>query len=83
MGGLGSGIAHNEDELHRIAGAGIHSPRHDEVLIEEGIVGWKEYELEVMRDKKDNVDRRLLDRKRRPGGRAHRRLHHRGPGFRP
>ena len=55
MGGLGSGIAHDEDELHRIAGAGIHYSPTDEVLIEEGIEGWKEYELELMRDKKDNV----------------------------
>lgn len=55
MGGLGSGIAHNEEELHRIAGAGIHYSPTDEVLIEEGIEGWKEYELELMRDKKDNV----------------------------
>lgn len=55
MGGLGSGIAHNEEELHRIAGAGIHYSPTDEVLIEEGIEGWKEYELELMRDRNDNV----------------------------
>ncbi|MFT8357729.1 carbamoyl-phosphate synthase large subunit [Bifidobacterium aquikefiri] len=55
MGGLGSGIAHNVEELHRIAGAGMHySPTH-EILLEEGIEGWKEYELELMRDKNDNV----------------------------
>ena len=42
MGGLGSGIAHDEEELHRIAGAGIHYSPTDEVLIEEGIEGWKE-----------------------------------------
>ncbi len=55
MGGLGSGIAHNTEELHRIAGAGIHYSPTDEVLIEEGIEGWKEYELELMRDRNDNV----------------------------
>ncbi|KFF31377.1 carbamoyl-phosphate synthase large subunit [Bifidobacterium bombi] len=55
MGGLGSGIAHDEEELHRIAGAGIHYSPTNEVLIEEGIEGWKEYELELMRDRKDNV----------------------------
>lgn len=55
MGGLGSGIAHNEEELHRIAGAGIHYSPTNEVLIEEGIEGWKEYELELMRDRNDNV----------------------------
>ena len=55
MGGLGSGIAYNEEELHQIAGAGLrHSPT-TEVLLEESIIGWKEYELEVMRDHKDNV----------------------------
>jgi carbamoyl-phosphate synthase large subunit len=55
MGGLGSGIAHDIEELHLIAGAGLrHSPTH-EVLIEESIIGWKEYELEVMRDRIDNV----------------------------
>ena len=55
MGGLGSGIAFDEDTLTQIAGAGLrHSPT-SEVLIEESIIGWKEYELEVMRDKADNV----------------------------
>ena len=55
MGGLGSGIAHDEQTLRQIAGAGLrHSPT-SEVLIEESIIGWKEYELEVMRDRADNV----------------------------
>ena len=55
MGGLGSGIAFDEATLRQIAGAGLtHSPT-SEVLIEESIIGWKEYELEVMRDHKDNV----------------------------
>ena len=55
MGGLGSGIAFDEETLKQIAGAGLrHSPT-SEVLIEESIIGWKEYELEVMRDKSDNV----------------------------
>jgi len=55
MGGLGSGIAFDETTLNQIAGAGLrHSPT-SELLIEESIIGWKEYELEVMRDKTDNV----------------------------
>jgi carbamoyl-phosphate synthase large subunit len=55
MGGLGSGVAYNQEELQLIAGAGLrHSPT-SEVLLEESILGWKEYELEVMRDRKDNV----------------------------
>ena len=55
MGGLGSGFAYDEADLRRIAGAGLqHSPT-TEVLLEESILGWKEYELEVMRDHADNV----------------------------
>ncbi|MEV8357532.1 carbamoyl-phosphate synthase large subunit [Microbacterium sp. NPDC076895] len=55
MGGLGSGFAYTEADLRRIAGAGLHdSPTH-EVLLEESILGWKEYELELMRDTADNT----------------------------
>ncbi len=55
MGGVGSGFAHNEADLRRIAGAGLDASPTTEVLIEESILGWKEYELEVMRDRADNV----------------------------
>ncbi|WP_299445523.1 carbamoyl-phosphate synthase large subunit [uncultured Phycicoccus sp.] len=55
MGGLGSGFAHTPDELRRIAGAGLQYSPVTEVLLEESILGWKEYELEVMRDHADNV----------------------------
>ncbi|MFD1213413.1 carbamoyl-phosphate synthase large subunit [Arthrobacter sp. GCM10027362] len=55
MGGLGSGMAYNEQDLRRIAGAGIQYSPTSEVLLEESILGWKEYELEMMRDKNDNV----------------------------
>ncbi len=55
MGGVGSGFAHDRGELTRIAGAGLDASPVTEVLIEESILGWKEYELEVMRDRKDNV----------------------------
>ncbi|GMA19266.1 hypothetical protein GCM10025862_12870 [Arsenicicoccus piscis] len=55
MGGLGSGFAHDEEELRRIAGAGLFASPTTEVLLEESILGWKEYELEVMRDHADNV----------------------------
>ena len=55
MGGLGSGIAHNSDELEQIAGAGLRFSPVTEVLLEESIIGWKEFELEVMRDNRDNV----------------------------
>ena len=55
MGGTGGGIAYNQDELESIVGSGLRSSVTSEVLIEESILGWKEYELEVMRDKNDNV----------------------------
>jgi len=55
MGGLGSGVAFNDSDLHRIAGAGLAASRTTEVLLEESILGWKEYELELMRDTADNV----------------------------
>ncbi|MCL2544063.1 MAG: carbamoyl-phosphate synthase large subunit, partial [Nocardioidaceae bacterium] len=55
MGGTGSGIAYDVEDLHRLAGAGLSASPTTEVLIEESILGWKEYELEVMRDKNDNV----------------------------
>ncbi len=55
MGGLGSGMAYNEEDLYRIAGAGIQYSPTSEVLLEESILGWKEYELEMMRDTNDNV----------------------------
>jgi carbamoyl-phosphate synthase large subunit len=55
MGGSGSGIAHDEAALHRIAGGGLIASPTTEVLLEESILGWKEYELELMRDRNDNV----------------------------
>ncbi|MDR1767756.1 MAG: carbamoyl-phosphate synthase large subunit [Propionibacteriaceae bacterium] len=55
MGGVGSGFAHDEAELRRIADTGLQASPVTEVLIEESVLGWKEYELEVMRDKADNV----------------------------
>ncbi|MEY5023378.1 MAG: carbamoyl-phosphate synthase large subunit [Actinomycetota bacterium] len=55
MGGLGSGFAYNEADLIRIAGAGLQASPTTEVLLEESILGWKEYELELMRDKHDNT----------------------------
>lgn len=55
MGGSGSGFAHTENELRDIATAGLLASPTTEVLIEESIFGWKEFELELMRDKNDNV----------------------------
>ena len=55
MGGLGSGLAYNNDDLERIAGGGLAASPEANVLIEESILGWKEFELELMRDGDDNV----------------------------
>ena len=55
MGGLGSGMAYNDEDLTRIAGGGLAASPTANVLIEESILGWKEYELELMRDGRDNV----------------------------
>src|SRR5580704_2261621 len=55
LGGLGSGIVKNEADLRRIAWAGLDASPTREVLLEESILGWKEFELELMRDQADNV----------------------------
>ncbi|TQM04066.1 carbamoyl-phosphate synthase large subunit [Pseudonocardia kunmingensis] len=55
MGGLGSGMAHTPEDLERLAGTGLDASPVTEVLIEESVLGWKEYELELMRDHHDNV----------------------------
>jgi carbamoyl-phosphate synthase large subunit len=55
MGGLGSGMAHTDADLERLAGGGLAASPVHEVLVEESVLGWKEYELELMRDRNDNV----------------------------
>ncbi|AQT80481.1 carbamoyl phosphate synthase large subunit [Mycolicibacterium litorale] len=55
MGGLGSGMAHSLEDVERMAGDGLAASPSANVLIEESIYGWKEYELELMRDGRDNV----------------------------
>src|SRR5215469_12389809 len=55
LGGAGSGIAHDAAGLRRIAGSGLDASPVAEVLLEESILGWKEFELELMRDRNDNV----------------------------
>src|SRR5213596_2139004 len=54
LGGSGSGIAHTTEELERIVGLGIAYSRIKQVLVEESVLGWKEFEYEVMRDAADN-----------------------------
>ncbi len=55
MGGTGGGIAYNREEYEAMAVAGIDASPTNEILVEESVIGWKEYELEVMRDMADNV----------------------------
>ena len=55
MGGAGSGLARDEQKLRRMAAAGLAASPVTEVLVEESVLGWKEYELELMRDRNDNV----------------------------
>lgn len=55
LGGTGGGTAYNVEEFEQIASVGLQSSMISEILIEESVIGWKEYELEVMRDRKDNV----------------------------
>ncbi|MDP6269650.1 MAG: carbamoyl phosphate synthase large subunit, partial [Alphaproteobacteria bacterium] len=54
LGGTGSGIAYNREEYERVVAAGLDASPIDEVLIEESVLGWKEYEMEVVRDRRDN-----------------------------
>jgi carbamoyl-phosphate synthase large subunit len=55
LGGSGGGIAYNTEEFEEICRRGLDLSMNDELLIEESIIGWKEYELELMRDHADNV----------------------------
>ena len=55
LGGMGSGVAYNREEMEAIAGKGLDASMISEIIMEKSLLGWKEYELEVMRDFKDNV----------------------------
>ena len=55
LGGTGSGVAYNREDLVEIAKVGLDASMIHEIMLEESVLGWKEYELEVMRDKADNV----------------------------
>jgi carbamoyl-phosphate synthase large subunit len=55
MGGLGSGMAHDADQVRTMVARGLAASPVHEVLVEESVLGWKEYELELMRDRHDNV----------------------------
>jgi carbamoyl-phosphate synthase large subunit len=55
LGGTGGGVAYNREEFKQVAKRGLDASMISEILIEESVIGWKEFELEVMRDLKDNV----------------------------
>lgn len=55
LGGAGSGVVYNREEMEELASAGLEASMISEIIMEESLLGWKEYELEVMRDFKDNV----------------------------
>ena len=76
----GGGIAYNREEFVAICERGLEASPTHELLIEESLIGWKEFEMEVVRDTQGQLHHHLLDREPRPDGRAHRRLDHRGAG---
>ncbi|MGM0418419.1 MAG: carbamoyl-phosphate synthase large subunit [Thermodesulfobacteriota bacterium] len=55
LGGTGGGVAYNPEELDKVAKSGLDASMITQVMVEESVLGWKEYELEVVRDKNDNV----------------------------
>ncbi len=55
LGGTGSGIAYNLEEFEQLAARGLEASPIHEILVEESVIGWKEFELEVMRDRRDNA----------------------------
>ncbi len=64
LGGLGAGIAYNSDEFEDIVLGGLRASPIGAVLVEESVLGWKEFEMEVVRDTRGQLHHRLLDRKR-------------------
>ena len=76
MGGTGGGIAYNRGEFLEIIERGLDASPTTEVLVEESVLGWKEYEMEVVRDKRGQLHHHLQHREYRPDGRAHRRFDH-------
>ena len=79
LGGSGSAVAYNRDDFDVLVRRGLDQSPITEVLIEESVLGWKEYEMEVMRDLDDNVVIICSIENFDPNGRPHRRLDHRRP----
>ena len=78
LGGTGGGIAYNPEEFEEICKRGLDLSPTKELLIEESLIGWKEFEMEVVRDKADNCIIVCAIEKPGPDGHPHRRLDHRG-----
>jgi carbamoylphosphate synthase large subunit len=72
MGGSGGGIAYNREEFEQIVERGLDASPTSEVLIEESVIGWKEFEMEVRSRSQRQLHHRLLHREPRSHGRAHR-----------
>lgn len=83
LGGTGGGIAYNMEDLEEIAGDGLTASPVSEVMIEQSVIGWKEFEMEVMRDTADNCVIVCSIENVDAMGVHTRRLHHRGPGADP
>ena len=83
LGGAGGGAVYNPEDLERIAAHGLDLSMIHEIMLEQSIIGWKEFELEVMRDRKGQCGHCLFHRKCGPDGHPHRRFHHRGPDSDP
>ena len=80
LGGTGGGIAYNREEFNELIARGLDLSPVGEVLIEESVIGWKEFELEVMRDRADNVVIVCSIENLDPMGVHTGDSHHRGPG---
>ena len=78
LGGTGGGIAYNREEFEQIVASGLDASPIGEVQIDQSVLGWKEYEMEVVRDRADNCIIVCSIENVDPDGRAHRRQHHRG-----
>ena len=76
LGGTGGGIAYNREEFLEIIDRGLDASPTNEVLVEESVLGWKEFEMEVVRDRDDNLHHRVLHREHRSHGRAYGRFDH-------
>ena len=71
MGGTGGGVAYNRDDYEHFCRSGMDASPVGQILVDESLLGWKEFEMEVVRDTADNAIIVCCHRKRRPDGRAH------------